>query len=112
VPAFDVLLLGVGPEGHVASLFPDAPAMADERSVIPVRGCPKPPPIRVSLSLPTINSAREAWLLAAGEEKAGAVALALSGARATDVPAAGVAGTRATRWLIDRAAASQLPAAG
>jgi 6-phosphogluconolactonase len=108
-PGFDVLLLGIGPEGHVASLFPDAPAMTDDRSVIPVRNCPKPPPTRISLSLPTINSAREAWLLAAGEEKATAVARALSDARAIDVPAAGVSGTAATRWLIDRAAASQLP---
>jgi 6-phosphogluconolactonase len=108
-PSFDVLLLGLGPEGHVASLFPDAPALTDDRAVIPVRGCPKPPPTRISLSMSTINTAREAWLIAAGEEKAGAVRLALSGASASDVPAAGVNGRDATRWLLDRAAASQLP---
>jgi 6-phosphogluconolactonase len=107
-PSFDVLLLGIGPEGHVASLFPEAPAMSDDRPVIPVRGCPKPPATRISLSLATINAARDIWLLAAGEEKAGAVRLALSGAGATAVPAAGVRGRVATRWLLDRAAASQL----
>jgi 6-phosphogluconolactonase len=108
-PRFDILLLGVGPDGHVASLFPEAPALYDERSVIPVRGAPKPPPTRLSLSFDTINTAREVWLLAAGEEKAAAARMALSGAGATAIPAAGVHGRVATRWLLDRAAASRLP---
>jgi 6-phosphogluconolactonase len=108
-PSFDVLLLGLGPEGHIASLFPEAPAMYDERAVVPVRGCPKPPPTRLSLSLATINRAREAWIIAAGEEKAGAARLALAGAGPTAIPAAGVKGRVATRWLLDRAAASRLP---
>jgi 6-phosphogluconolactonase len=109
-PAFDILLLGVGPDGHVASLFPETPALHDERAVVPVRGAPKPPPARLSMSLSTINSAREVWLVAAGEEKAGAVRLALSGAGPSAIPAAGVKGRAATRWLLDRAAASGLPA--
>jgi 6-phosphogluconolactonase len=108
-PSFDVLLLGVGPDGHVASLFPEAPALYDDRPVVPVRGAPKPPPTRISLSFATINSAREVWLIGAGEEKAGAARLALSGAEATAIPAAGVHGRVATRWLLDRAAASRLP---
>jgi 6-phosphogluconolactonase len=108
-PSFDILLLGLGPDGHIASLFPEAPALYDERLVVPVRGAPKPPPTRISLSLETINSAREIWLIAAGEEKAGAARLALSGAGPTAVPAAGVSGRLATRWLLDRAAASRLP---
>jgi 6-phosphogluconolactonase len=108
-PSFDVLLLGVGPDGHIASLFPEAPALYDDRRVVPVRGAPKPPPTRISLSLATINNAREVWLIAAGEEKAGAARLALSGAGATAIPAAGVSGRVATRWLLDRAAASRLP---
>ena len=83
--------------------------MYDDRSVIPVRGAPKPPPTRLSLSLATINTAREVWLLAAGEEKAAAARMALSGAGATAIPAAGVHGRVATRWLLDRAAASRLP---
>jgi 6-phosphogluconolactonase len=110
VPSFDVLMLGVGPDGHIASLFPESPALYDERMVIPVRGAPKPPPTRLSLSLTAINAAREVWLVTAGEEKSGAVRMALGGAGATQVPAAGVAGRVRTRWLLDRAAASRLPA--
>ena len=111
VPTFDVLLLGVGPDGHVASLFPETPALYDDRTVLPVRGAPKPPPTRLSLSLGAINAAREVWLVAAGEEKATAARLALSGAGPTAVPAAGVHGRSRTLWLLDRAAASRLPAA-
>lgn len=110
VPTFDVLLLGVGPDGHVASLFPEAPALYDERTVLPVRGAPKPPPTRLSLSLAAINAAHEVWLVAAGEEKASAVRMALSGAGSRQVPAAGARGRSRTIWLLDRAAASRLPA--
>ena len=110
VPSFDVLLLGIGPDGHIASLFPESPSLYDERTVIPVRGSPKPPPTRISLSMSAINSAREVWLIAAGEEKSSPVRMALGGAGATQVPAAGVAGRVRTRWLLDRAAASRLPA--
>ena len=109
VPTFDVLLLGVGPEGHVASLFPGSPALYDDRAVVPVRGSPKPPPTRLSLSMGSINAAREVWLVAAGEEKAAAARMALAGAGATAVPAAGVHGRSRTLWLLDRAAASKLP---
>ena len=109
LPRFDVLLLGIGPEGHVASIFPDSPAAHDERPVVAVRDCPKPPPTRVSLTFPAINSAEEVWLLVSGEGKAAAVARALAGAGAIELPAAGVHGTRATRWLLDTAAASTLP---
>jgi 6-phosphogluconolactonase len=111
VARFDVLLLGVGPEGHVASIFPDSPAARDERPVVGVHGCPKPPPERISLTFPTINTAEEVWLLVSGEAKAEAVAAALSGAGPLEVPAAGVHGVRATRWLLDAAAASRLPGA-
>jgi 6-phosphogluconolactonase len=109
-PRFDVLLLGMGPEGHVASIFPDSPAATDERPVVAVRECPKPPPTRVSLGFAAINSAEEVWLVVSGEGKAAAVVRAVSGAAPTDVPAAGVHGTRATRWLLDAAAAGKLPA--
>ncbi|MEW2496320.1 6-phosphogluconolactonase [Streptomyces nodosus] len=110
VPAFDVLLLGVGPDTHVASLFPELPAVRETESpVVGVHGAPKPPPTRVTLTLPAIRSAREVWLLAAGEDKAQAVAMALSGAGEIQAPAAGAYGRSRTLWLLDAAAASQLP---
>jgi 6-phosphogluconolactonase len=77
--------------------------------VVAVRGCPKPPPTRITLTLPAINAAQEVWLVAAGEEKATAVHLALSGAGPVQIPAAGVAGRAQTRWLLDTSAASRLP---
>jgi 6-phosphogluconolactonase len=109
LPRFDVLLLGVGPEGHVASIFPDSPAARDERPVIAVHDSPKPPPTRISLGFSAINSAEEIWLVAAGEGKAEAVARGVRGAPGTELPAGAVHGRRATRWLIDEAAASRLP---
>jgi 6-phosphogluconolactonase len=109
VPEFDVLMLGVGPDGHVASLFPDHPALYETRQVVAVRGAPKPPPIRISLTLPAIRTATEVWLVVAGDDKAAAVRMALSGAGEVQVPAAGARGRQRTLWLLDRAAASALP---
>jgi 6-phosphogluconolactonase len=110
VPTFDVLLLSIGPDGHVASLFPEQPALYDPRSCCAVRGAPKPPPTRVTLTMPALNSAREVWILASGDEKAAAVAMALSGSAGLfQVPAAGVSGRERTLWLLDEAAASRLP---
>ncbi|MEU8529126.1 MULTISPECIES: 6-phosphogluconolactonase [Streptomyces] len=110
VPTFDVLMLGVGPDTHVASLFPESPGVREtELTVVGVHGAPKPPPTRVSLTLPAIRAAREVWLLAAGEDKAKAAALALSGAGEVQVPAAGARGLSHTLWLMDTAAASALP---
>lgn len=110
LPHFDVLLLGVGEDGHVASVFPEHPAAYETRPVSAVRGSPKPPPVRITLTLPTINTAEEVWLIAAGPEKAGAVGIALAGAGPVQVPAAGVHGVENTLWLLDRAAAHELPA--
>ena len=109
VPSFDVLMLGVGPDGHIASLFPGQPGLYDERPVVAVRGAPKPPPLRVSLTFPTIRSAHEVWFVTAGAEKAGVVRMALSGAGERQVPAAGARGRARTLWLLDREAASRLP---
>jgi len=106
VPAFDVLLLGMGPDGHVASLFPGHEALHATGSAVGVHGSPKPPPERVSLTYDAIGRAREVWVVAAGEQKAAPVADALAGAPAEEVPAAGVSGTELTLWLLDTAAAS------
>lgn len=110
VPGFDVLMLGIGPDAHVASLFPGLPALyEEERTVVAVRGAPKPPPTRLSLTLPAIRAASEVWILATGAEKAGAVRMALSGAGPVQVPAAGARGVRQTLFLLDRAAAAEVP---
>ncbi|MGQ0465429.1 MAG: 6-phosphogluconolactonase [Sporichthyaceae bacterium] len=111
-PTFDVLMLGVGPDGHVASLFPERPALHETvRGAVAVRNSPKPPPTRISLTLPAIRSAREVWLVAAGAEKAPVVRMALTGAGPVQIPAAGALGRARTLWLLDRAAASELPPA-
>ncbi|WP_435153472.1 6-phosphogluconolactonase [Micromonospora aurantiaca (nom. illeg.)] len=109
VPHFDVLMLGVGEDGHVASVFPEHPVHHDNRPVSAVRGSPKPPPVRTTLTLPTINTAEEVWLIAAGADKAGAVGMALAGAGPVQLPAAGVRGVSRTLWLLDRAAAGNVP---
>ncbi|MFJ8583156.1 6-phosphogluconolactonase [Streptomyces sp. NPDC093595] len=110
VPAFDVLMLGVGPDTHVASLFPEHPALREtERTVVGVHGAPKPPPTRISLTFRAIRAAREVWLLAAGEDKAKAAATALSGADELRAPATGAYGQARTLWLLDAAAAAELP---
>ncbi|MBG0832884.1 6-phosphogluconolactonase [Planomonospora sp. ID67723] len=109
-PSFDVLLLGMGPDAHVASLFPEMPALHDTRPVVAVHGSPKPPPTRISLTLPVIQGAREVWVVAAGADKAGAVRLALSESGPMQVPAAGARGRRRTLFLLDRGSAAKIPA--
>lgn len=109
IPTFDLLLLGVGDDGHVASLFPEQPALYEQAPVAAVRGAPKPPPVRITLTLPAIGAALHVGIVAAGESKASAVRLALGGAGYVQIPAAGVRGKNSTLWLIDRAAASKLP---
>lgn len=109
VPHFDVLLLGVGPEGHVASIFPESPAVMAAAPVVAVHDSPKPPPTRVTLTLPTIRSAAQVWLVASGAEKAAAIAAALD--PATDpvmLPAAGAVGTAGVTVWLDEPAAAQL----
>jgi 6-phosphogluconolactonase len=109
-PSFDVCLLGVGPDGHIASLFPEHPALYDDAPVLAVRNSPKPPPTRISLGFAVIQGSREVWAVVAGEDKAKAVALALSDAGRYQVPAAAAQGRDRTLWLLDKAAAGRLPA--
>jgi 6-phosphogluconolactonase len=109
-PLFDLLLLGVGPDGHVASLFPHHPALAERSaSVVVVPDSPKPPPTRLSMSIDTLNRARQVWFLVAGADKADAVARAFGGASYADIPATGVHGLESTGWLLDEAAGASLP---
>lgn len=106
---FDVHLLGMGPEGHINSLFPHSAAVREtSRLVVGVESSPKPPPRRITLTLPAIQRSREVWLIVSGESKADAVAAALGGADPDDVPAAGAVGREGTVWLLDEAAAGKL----
>ncbi|NTW38957.1 MAG: 6-phosphogluconolactonase [Cellulomonadaceae bacterium] len=106
VPAFDVVMLGMGPDGHVASLFPGHQALdVDDVTVVGVHGSPKPPPERVSLTFAAIECAEAVWFVAAGAEKADAVARALAGDDVHSTPAARPVGRRRTLWLVDVAAA-------
>ena len=106
---FDICLLGMGPDGHVASLFPEHPSSYADGRVIGVRSSPKPPSERLSLTLEVINRSAEVWFCVTGSDKAAAARLAFSGAGPIQVPAAGVRGRERTLWLIDRDAAAQLP---
>ena len=99
----------MGPDGHVASLFPEHPSSYADGRVIPVRSSPKPPPERISLTLEVINAAAEVWFCVTGADKATAARLALSGAGPLQIPAAGVQGRDRTLWLLDREAAAELP---
>jgi len=109
-PNFDVHLLGVGPEGHINSLFPDTPAVLETtRMVVAVEDSPKPPPQRITLTLPAVQRSREVWLMVSGAAKADAVAAAMGGAPPVSIPAAGAIGAETTLWLIDEAAAAKLP---
>jgi 6-phosphogluconolactonase len=106
---FEIVMLGVGPDGHVASLFPGHPALdVDDRIAVGVTDSPKPPPERISLTFPTLNRTRSVWFLVSGEGKAQAVAGALGGAERHEIPAAGVAGQEDTIWFLDRASSSAL----
>lgn len=109
-PSFDVCFLGVGPDGHIASLFPDRPEIQiTDRSVVPVRDSPKPPPERITMTRPVINSSKRVWMVLAGADKAAALGLALAGASYESVPAAGAKGRKRTTFFVDQAAAAQVP---
>ena len=96
----DVVLLGAGEDGHTASLFPGHPEVQATGFAVGVRNAPKPPPDRVSLTLPALQGARRVIVLATGAGKADAVARARRG----EVPSGMIAGAL---WLLDRAAAGQ-----
>ena len=99
---FDILLLGIGPDGHVASLFPGHDAEGE--LVVAEHDSPKPPPQRLSLSYNAINSAREVWFTVAGADKQDAVSVAF-GDQPESLPVGRVRGTEKTVWFVDASAA-------
>lgn len=106
---FDLCLLGVGPDGEVASLHPDRPSFSPETSALAVgvTDFPVPPAERISLTLPEFNRSRQLWLVASGAEKAQALAEALCGSVRS--PAALAHGTEETCWWTGQEAAAGLP---
>lgn len=113
---FDVLMLGIGPDGHIASLFPGHPGLdiTDEIAAA-IHDSPKPPGDRVTLTYEALNRSQSVWFLASGSAKADAVRRALAelapedeAAALQETPARGVAGTQQTVWFLDTEAASQL----
>ena len=110
--SFDLLMLGVGPDGHIASLFPGFPQLhVDDAIAVGVTGSPKPPPERVSLTYPALNRSETVWFVVSGADKAEAVgrALAAQPPGVDEIPATGVRGLVETTWFLDRDAASQVP---
>ena len=110
LPRFQITFLGVGPDGHIASLFPERSGIREkDATVIAVRNSPKPPPERLSLTLPVINSSERIWAVLAGADKASALGLVLAGVSAYEVPAAGANGVRRTDLHVDSEASAEVP---
>ncbi len=114
-PRFDTVLLGLGPDGHTASLFPGAPAVRERtRTVVAVPRAGHPPWVpRLSLTLAALASSREVLFLVEGSEKADTVARVLRAAprHSSNLPARMVRSAGPILWFLDRAAASRLPRA-
>ncbi|WP_299055330.1 6-phosphogluconolactonase [uncultured Nocardioides sp.] len=105
---FDLVMLGLGPDGHVASLFPGFAQLEADGIAVGVTGSPKPPPERVSLTFAALDRTDEVWFLVSGEAKADAVRRGLAeDGSVTETPARGVTGGDRTWWL-DSDAASAL----
>jgi 6-phosphogluconolactonase len=107
-PWFDVLMLGIGPDGHCASLFPGRPQVTSSADVLPVIDSPKPPPQRVSLGMTVLQRARHVIFAATGDEKADAVARSVAGGDVVKTPSAGPRGLESTTWYVDSPAATLL----
>ena len=100
---FDLMLMGMGPDGHIASLFPGKTVGESISSVIAEVASPKPPPFRLSFNYTTINNSKEIWFTVAGSDKAGAVATVF-GDQPNRLPAGRISGKEKTVWYVDQTA--------
>lgn len=109
-PKFDLMLLGMGPDGHVASLFPGHPLLKEnEKWVTFIKDSPKPPPERITFTFPVINSSANIALVVAGVGKAGAVQTGLGdGQNSNKLPVQEVLPEGELTWFLDKGAASNL----
>lgn len=105
--SFDIALIGMGPDGHICSLFPGRVNMHEASPILAIRDSPKPPPERITVSMPIMRRCPEVWLTTGGSAKADALGRAFAGASPLDLPVAGIL-SPTTRIYVDEAAASRL----
>ena len=103
--SFDIALIGMGPDGHICSLFPGRVDMDEASPILAIRNSPKPPPERITVSMPVMRACGEVWLTTTGAAKADALGRAFADAPPLDVPVAGIL-SPTTRVYLDEAAAS------
>ena len=105
--SFDIALIGMGPDGHICSLFPGRVDMDEASPILAIRNSPKPPPQRITVSMPVMRACGEVWLTTAGSAKADALGRAFAGASPLDIPVAGILSST-TRVYLDEAAAKRI----
>jgi len=105
-PKFSLAFVGMGPDGHICSLFPGKPEIAKGQLVIAEHNSPKPPPQRLSFSYEAMNSVDEIWFVVAGGDKQDAVSVAF-GDEPESLPVGRVHGKVKTVWFVDQAAGNK-----